>query len=181
MNTIIVILAVIAGIIVLFLLLAAFAPKGYSIYRDIIIDRPVAEVFSYIRFLKNQEAFSKWVQTDPNKKTDLRGTDGTVGCVYAWEGNKQAGKGEQEITEIEENERINIEVRFIRPFEAIANTPFVVKAMSSDQTNVKWGMTSSMKYPMNAMLLFMSMEKMLGKDLEISLASLKKILENKKG
>jgi hypothetical protein len=34
-----------------------------------------------------------------------------------------------------------------------------------------------MKYPMNAMLLFMNMDKMLGKDQETSLVSLKNILE----
>jgi hypothetical protein len=34
-----------------------------------------------------------------------------------------------------------------------------------------------MKYPMNGMLLFMNMDKLLGKDLETSLTNLKHILE----
>ena len=68
----------------------------------------------------------------------------------------------------------------MRPFEAVANTPFVVEAVSGDRTKVIWGMTSSMKFPMNAMTLLMNMEKMLGNDLEISLSTLKGILENKK-
>lgn len=181
MNILLIILAVIGCLIALVLLIAAIAPKGYSIYREIVINRPVAYVFDYIRYLKNQEEFSKWVMTDPNKKTELRGEDGKVGVVYAWNGNQQAGEGEQEITNIKENERIDIEVRFVRPFEGLAYTPFVVKELSPDQTHITWGMTSSMKFPMNAMLLFVKMEKLLGKDLEISLANLKQILENRKG
>jgi len=180
MNILVIILAVIGGLIALVLLLAVIAPKGYSIFREITINRSVKEVFEYIRFLKNQEVFSKWVMTDPDKKTELRGTDGNVGVIYAWNGNKQAGEGEQEITNIKENDRIDIVVRFVRPFEGLAHTPFVVKELSPDQTQVTWGMTSSMKFPMNAMLLFVKMEKLLANDLDISLANLKKILETKK-
>lgn len=180
MNILLIVLGIIAALILIFLLMAAIAPKGYSVYREIIINRPVKDVFDYIRYLGNQEYYSKWVMTDPGKKTELRGKDGTVGVVYAWNGNKQAGEGEQEITDIKELQRIDIEVRFVRPFEAVANTPFVVEAVSGDRTKVIWGMTSSMKFPMNAMTLLMNMEKMLGKDLEISLSTLKGILENKK-
>ncbi len=50
-------------------------------------------------------------------------------------------------------------------------------AITDNQTLVKWGFSSQMKYPMNVMLLLMNMEKMLGKDMEISLENLKKQLE----
>jgi hypothetical protein len=170
------ILIIIAALIVLLLVIALFSKKGYSIQRDIVINRPKQEVFDYIKLLKNQDHFSKWVMTDPNMKKVFTGTDGTVGFVYAWEGNKKAGKGEQEIMKIAEGERLDVEVRFIKPFEGIAQTPFITTAVGN-QTKLTWGMTSSMKYPMNIMLLFLSMEKMLGKDLEISLTNLKTILE----
>lgn len=45
------------------------------------------------------------------------------------------------------------------------------------ETLVKWGISSSMKYPANIMLLFMNMEKMIGNDLETGLSNLKTILE----
>ena len=112
-------------------------------------------------------------------KKEFRGTDGSVGFVYAWDGNKQAGKGEQELKGIREGERIDVEVRFIKPFEGIATTPFTTKPISENETLVTWGMTSTLKYPMNLMLLFMNMDKLLGKDLETSLLTLKKILEKK--
>jgi len=115
----------------------------------------------------------------PEHKKEFRGTDGSVGFIYAWDGNKQAGKGEQEIKAIDEGKRIDVEVRFIKPFEGIASTPFTTKSLSENETQVTWGMTSTMKYPMNIMLLFLNMDKLLGKDLENSLVALKKNLENK--
>jgi uncharacterized protein YndB with AHSA1/START domain len=177
MNVLIIILIVIAGIIGFLLILGLFSKKSYSIHREIVIDKPRSEVFNYIRYLKNQDHFNKWVMMDPAMKKEFRGADGTVGFVYAWEGNKRAGKGEQEIKKIKEGERLDVEIRFEKPFVAIAEAPFMTEPVGDNQTKLKWGMSSSMKYPMNIMLIFMNMDKLLGKDLETSLGSLKRILE----
>jgi hypothetical protein len=177
MNILITILLVLASIIVLLLFLALFTNKSYSLKREIKIGKPLQEVFNFLRYLRNQEHFSKWVMMDPNMKKEFRGTDGSIGFVYAWDGNKEAGKGEQELKGISEGERIDVEVRFIKPFQGIAKTPFTTKSLSENETLVTWGMTSTMKYPMNLMLLFMNMDKLLGRDLETSLLTLKKVLE----
>jgi hypothetical protein len=159
------------------LILGLFTKKGYALQREIVIDRPVAVVFGYIKHLKNQDHFNKWVQTDPNMTKTFRGTDGTVGFVYAWDGNKAAGAGEQEIMGMVEDKHLDLEVRFVRPFAAVAKTPFTTEALGEGKTKVTWGMSSAMKYPMNIMLLFMNMDKMLGKDLEVSMAKLKSLIE----
>jgi len=172
-----IILGVIGGIIILFLLLALIAKKGYSVHREIVINKPKQEVFDYVKLLKNQDNYSKWVMTDPNMKKIFKGTDGTVGFVYGWNGNKQAGEGEQEIKKIKDGESTDVEVRFVRPFTAVGHADMVVSPAPGNQTHVRWGMSSSMKYPMNVMLLFMNMDKLLGKDLDISLNTLKGILE----
>ena len=179
MNIFVTILLTLAAIIILLLFIALFTSKTYSLKREIQIGKPLQEVFNFLRYLRNQEHFSKWVMMDPNMKKDFRGTDGSVGFVYAWDGNKQAGKGEQELKGIMDGERIDVEVRFIKPFEGIAATPFTTKSISPNETLVSWGMTSTLKYPMNLMLLFMNMDKLLGKDLETSLLTLKKVLEEK--
>jgi hypothetical protein len=113
---------------------------------------------------------------DPAMTKEFRGTDGTVG-VYAWDSHKKnAGKGEQEIKNIKEGERVDIEVRFQKPFQGIATTPIITESMTANQTKVKWAMNGKSKYPLNFMNLFM--DNMLGKDLEASLNKLKTILEN---
>lgn len=175
MNTSLVIVLVIAAIVGLPFVAALFIRREFLFQREIIINRPVGEVYDYVRLLANQDSFSKWVMMDPNMKKDLRGVDGTVGSIYAWDGNKKAGKGEQEIVGLKPNERVDIEVRFIRPFESTARTPIQLERMASGQTKVSWGMEGKSKYPLNLMNALMG--SMLEKDLETSLTTLKKNLE----
>lgn len=172
------ILLVIVGIIALVLIVAMFTKKEYAIEREIVINQPKQVVFDYIKLLKNQDNYSKWAKMDPNSKKVYKGTDGTVGFVSAWESlDKNVGQGEQEIVKIDEGNRIDLGLHFIKPFDAKASAYMVTETVTENQTKVKWGFASKMPYPMNIMLLFMDMEKMLGDDLNIGLTSLKGILE----
>lgn len=175
MNTVFIILLVLAAIIVLILIAGLFVRREYSIQREVIVRRSAEDVFDYVRHLKNQDQFSKWVMTDPQKKTEFRGKDGTVGFVYAWNGNKQAGEGEQEIIGIKEGERVDIEVRFIRPFKSVARTPFQIQRIHQNETRVVWGMEGTSSYPLN--LMYAMMAGVLAKDLDISLHTLKNNME----
>jgi uncharacterized membrane protein len=178
MKIVLRILGVVAAVIALVLIVAIFTKKEYVVERDISINRPNQQVFDYVKLLKNQDHYNKWVMTNPNMKKDFRGTDGTVGFVYAWDGNEQAGAGEQEILNIVEGQRIDAEIRFVRPFKGLANTTTQTIA-EGDQTKVKWSFNGKMPYPFNAMALFVNMDKHLGKDMEIGLQNLKKILESR--
>jgi len=170
------ILFVIVGIIVLALVVALFVSKEYSVKREITINKPSQEVFDYVKFVKNQEHYNKWVMMDPDMKKDYKGTDGTVGFVYAWDSQKDdVGKGEEEIKLLEEGKKIDLEVRFVRPFEGLAVTEMTTEALSPTQTKVSWGMSGQSTYPMN--LTNAIMDRMLGADLDESLQKLKGILE----
>jgi hypothetical protein len=168
------------GIIAFSLLIALFLPKKYAVEREIIIDSSKDSVFSYVKYLKNQDDFSVWAKMDPAMKKKFTGTDGTVGAISAWESqDKNVGIGEQEITKITEGERIDFELRFKVPFESTDNAFMITKSISPDQTKVIWGFNGTMSYPMNLMLPIMNMEEMLGKDLENGLKNLKFNLEEK--
>jgi len=111
------------------------------------------------------------------KKT-YAGTDGTPGFVYAWDSiDKNTGKGEQEIKNIVDGEQIGSEIRFERPFKSVSQALMTATDLGGDQTRVKWQFSSTLKYPMNMMLLFLNFDKILGKDMETSLSRLKGILE----
>ena len=169
---------VILSIVVLVLLVAVFVKKEYSVERVAVLNRPKQAVFDYVRFLKNQNEFSVWAKIDPGMKTEFRGTDGTVGFVSAWDSdNKAAGRGEQEITGIDEGKRIDYEIRFYEPMKSTDNAFMSFESVNDSVTNVKWGFYGKLKYPMNLSLLFMDMDAMLGKDLEGGLSNLKIILE----
>lgn len=172
-------IALLFGLFVAFILVAAFiVDNEYAVERSVIIDQPKEFVFDYVRLLKNQDNYSIWGNLDPDMHQEYRGTDGTVGFVSAWEGNTDVGKGEQEIVNIVEGERIDYELRFIEPFEGEADAYMITESVSDDQTMVIWGFESQMPRPMNLMLLFMDMENLIGADYEAGLANLKAILEN---
>ena len=69
----IVLIIVLIGIAIPFLT-AIFTPSGYTIAREIVIDRSDADIFDYIKLLKNQDYYSKWVMMDPVMKKTFTGS-----------------------------------------------------------------------------------------------------------
>jgi uncharacterized membrane protein len=78
MKTLKKILIVVAIIIAIPLIIALFIKKEYAVEREITINKPKHDVFNYVRYLRHQDNYSKWVRMNPNMKKDFRGTDGTV-------------------------------------------------------------------------------------------------------
>lgn len=58
---------------------------------------------------------------DAERRETFRGTDGTVDFVYFWDGDKKAGAGEQEIMMLEEDKRIDLEMRVHKAFSSGCN------------------------------------------------------------
>lgn len=172
-----IILYIILGIVALFLLAGLVISKDMSASREIIINKPVAEVFNYIKYLKNQQNYSKWATLDPAMKNEFRGTDGEPGFVNHWVGNKKVGEGEQEILRIEEGKTLYTELRFIKPFKSQAKSSITTEAVDATKTKVTWGFESKMNYPMNVMKLLMNLEKSIGDDFATGLSNLKTVLE----
>lgn len=176
MNTFIIILIIIFAIVALPFVVALFVPKTYRVQCTVSIQQPVYRVYEYLRNTKNQDFYNKWVMVDPDMRKTFTGTDGTIGFIYAWDSDTNAGKGEQEIIALEENKSVGIEIRFEKPFTSIGYSQQNLE-VNGNETHVSWSMRGTSKYPMNIINLFI--EKMLGPDLQTSLNNLKNILETK--
>ena len=175
MNTIITILLVVAGIIALLLIIALFMKREHYVKREIIINAPRQKVFDYLKLLKNQDEFNKHAMAGPDRKREFKGTDGTVGYIYAWSGDKNAGEGEKEIKNIIEGKSIETEIRFVKPMSAVASIIMETESLSDNQTKVTWSNAGTLKYPLN--ILIPMVEKSLPKGMDSSLVTLKNILE----
>ena len=175
MTTLITVLLIIAGIIALLLLIALFMKKEHYVNREIIINAPRQKVFDYLKLLKNQDKFNKHAMAGPDRKREFKGTDGTVGYIYAWKGDKNAGEGEKEIKNIIEGKKIETEIRFIKPMRAIASIIMETESLSDNQTKVYWSNAGTLKYPINVMIPMV--ERQVAKGMDISLSTLKNILE----
>jgi hypothetical protein len=180
MSIFLIILIVIAAVLAILLIAASRLHNEYTIERDITIARPGQEVFDYIKLIKNQANYNKWVMMDPDSKKVYTGTDGTVGFILAWDSeNKQVGKGEQEIKNIIDGKQIDLAIRFVKPFEGESTAMMITTPLSGNQTRIQWIFGGKRNLMMKIFHLVMNLTKVLGKDMEISLANLKQLLEKK--
>lgn len=171
-------LIIVAAIIAFVLIAAALQSNSFAISRDTTINRPVGEVFDYLRHLRNMERYNKWVMTDPNQKVIFTGTDGQEGFIYAWDStNKNAGKGEQEIKRIVPNQKIELEIRFEKPFKGVSESILSTEPAGNGQTKVTYTFQGAKNFGMKIAHLLLGLEKVLGKDLDLTMKNLKGQLE----
>lgn len=175
MNILIVILLVLTGTIVLMLLISLLMTRKHYVKREIIINVPRQKVFDYIKFLKNQETFNTNAMAGADRKKEFRGTDGTVGYVYAWSGDKSAGEGEKEIMSMVDGQSVEMEIRFVKPMKTSARILMETESLTDDQTKLSWSNAGALSYPVNIMIPMM--KKHVVKDMDTSLGNLKSILE----
>jgi hypothetical protein len=160
------------------LIAAIFLPKEYTVERSIAVNRPADSVFTYIKYLKNQNDYSKWAGMDPAMKKDFRGTDAQPGFVSAWTSeNKNVGAGEQTIKSISEAQRrVEYNLHFIKPFETTCDAWMQVDDKSGT-SEVVWGFHGHMPYPANLLLAITPMKKSVGNDLDEGLQKLRQRME----
>jgi len=171
-------LFVVLGILVVALIAAGVLPKKMNLESEIIINKPISEVYEFVKIIENQKYYSKWVMLDPNVKVSYVGTDGTVGAYSSWESEMdEVGIGQQEIISMEENKRIDYELRFKVPFEATDTAFTTFEAIDSSHTKVTNGFKSKMPFPMNLMMPIV--EKMLKKDIDGNMRRLDSVLMSK--
>lgn len=173
MSTLIYILI---GIVLLIAILGIIAPKSYDVRRSIVVNKPLAEVYDFLKYINNQDQWSPWKEKDPNMKKTLTGTDGEIGFISAWVGNKDVGEGEQELVGLKENEEVTSVLRFFKPWKSTSDA-YLRVAEKDGGTEVTWGFSGKNKFPFSIFMLFMSMDKSVGKDFEKGLGKLKGILE----
>jgi hypothetical protein len=163
-------------IIAIPLIVALFLPTDYFVKRDIVINKPQAEVFNYIKYLKNQEKWSTFILNDPKMTLSYSGADGSVGGKVAWK-SEIMGVGEQEITHLMDGSGISGNLRFKGWMESTAPVALYAEAVNESSTKVSWQMSGKMHYPMNFMQVFFSMDDMIGSEYAKSLTNLKTMLE----
>ncbi|WP_197530273.1 SRPBCC family protein [Bythopirellula polymerisocia] len=167
-------------VVVLFLLvgLIAIQPSEFRVERTATMNAPAAAVFAEVNDFHNWEAWSPWIELDPEAKNSFDGPDAGEGAVFRWDGNDDVGAGSMTITESKPNELVRIRLAFTRPFEDSSTTEFTLKP-DGDETKVTWSMYGRNNFISKAFCLIMDMDKMIGDKYEEGLASLKQIVEDK--
>ncbi len=158
------------------LILAATKPDTFRIQRSASITAPREKIFALINDFHNWGVWSPWEKKDPDMRRTFSGAPSGQGAAYAWEGDKNVGKGRMEITEAVSPSKVALKLDFEKPFEAHNTVAFMFEPRG-DATNVTWGMQGPTPFFAKIIHVFISMDKMVGKDMEQGLANLKAAAE----
>lgn len=163
-------------------LLAAFAvvvalqPGEYRVERSVTVAAPPETVFAQVNDFRKWEMWSPWAKLDPNAKATFSGASQGQGAKFAWSGNDKVGEGTMTVIESIPAQLVKIEVTFTKPMEGSAISEFVFRPQGS-ATTVKWASSGEQNFIGKAICLFVSMDRMLGGDMDRGLAQLKAAAE----
>ncbi|SIR02156.1 SRPBCC family protein [Solilutibacter tolerans] len=156
---------------------AATRPDTYEVSRSIELAAPPARVHALVNDFHHFPQWSPWQKLDPAMQTSFDGPDAGVGAKYAWQGNKDVGKGSMAIIESIPGRKVGMDLEFIEPFASKARTDIDIEPTASG-SKVTWSMRGDNNFISKLMSVFVSMDAMIGKDFEESLANLKRISES---
>ncbi len=176
LKAVTIIAVVLAIAIAVVLILAATRPDTFAVQRAAIIKAPPEKIFPLINDFRQWGAWSPYEHKDPAMKRTYSGTPRGTGAVYAWEGDRNVGKGRMEILEASAPSRVAIKLDFFTPFEA-HNTAEFTMLPQDDATRVTWRMHGPASFMAKIMHVFINIDNMVGKDFEAGLANLKRLAE----
>jgi uncharacterized protein YndB with AHSA1/START domain len=151
-------------------------PSSFKVERSASIKAPPDKIFALLNDFHHWSSWSPWEKFDPNMKRTHSGAERGTGAVYSWEGNKKVGTGRMEITESVAPARVVTKLDFLKPFEAHNTAEFNLETRG-DSTSVSWSIYGPAAFMTKVMMVFTSMDKMMGKDFEEGLANLKVLAE----
>lgn len=161
---------IIVGLLLIFFIGGLFLPKTYSVNRTTVINAPDSVIYKNIADFNEFLKWNPWAKMEPTAKTTISGPVAQPEHLYQWEG-KETGSGQMKITGVEANKMVNIELKFIKPFESIANTNFEI-VKDGNGNKVIWTISGESKGTMDKWM-GLCMDGMIGKDFEAGLKFLK--------
>ena len=162
--------------IVIALILAATKPDRFRIERSINIKASPEKIFMLIVDFHHMNTWSAWDKIDPAMKRSFTGAESGKGAMYAWDGNKETGKGSMEILEATPSSKVLIKLDFYKPFEAHNMAEFTLQS-HDEITTVTHAMYGPSPFISKLMSLVFNMDKMVGTKFEAGLLHLKEIAE----
>lgn len=172
-------LAVLAGVFVTFLGVAAMQPDEMRVQRSLTINAAPEDVFVQVNNLHHWEDWSPWAKLDPEMQETFEGPVAGEGASNSWVGNDEVGEGKMTIVESKPGELVTIKLEFVKPYEATNDVHFTFEPVDG-QTKVTWSMQARQNFVCKCFGLFLDMEQMIGQDFDKGLTSLKTVTEKYK-
>jgi hypothetical protein len=176
-KKLLIVLAVLGVVAVGICVAASLQPAHYHVERSVVIAAPPAVVYDIVSDFRRFGEWSPWEKLDPGMKKTFDGPPKNVGSTYAWQGNDDVGEGRMTIVAAAPNQKVDIKLEFFKPWQSTSQTSWNL-ASEGEQTKFTWAMDGNNEGLVPKMFsMFMNMDKMLGKDFEAGLTSLKELSE----
>ena len=150
-------------------LIGLFSPKQIHLEVKRVIPADADQIFVQIADFENFITWNPWSLKDPNIRNTFEGEKMSYGATYRWKGNRQVGNGSMEITHIEANERVEMELRFGPGRPAKATFELIKK---ENATQVIWTLDSNLGSNPFTRVIGRMMEKVIRKDFTLGLERL---------
>ncbi|MEZ5017214.1 MAG: SRPBCC family protein [Flavipsychrobacter sp.] len=164
-------------LIVGFLILCVTGEKDVNIERSTTINGSKQAVWNQMVKFDNWTNWSPWKAMDSTMTYTVDGTDGEVGSVYTWTGEK-SGKGSITNNNVSGN-MMSYDMHFIEPFDATADGYLKVEGDDGNVTAI-WGYHTTQSFFMRGMSSLMGMKSMLEASFDEGLGYLKEYVESGK-
>jgi hypothetical protein len=179
MKILLIVAAVVVVAIAGVLIAAMTKPDELRVARAATVAAPPEKVAAEIVDFRRWQAWSPFETKDPAMMRSFGGAAQGEGATYAWDGNRNVGKGAMEITEVSPN-KITVRLDFEKPMEAHNIAQFLL-VPNGGGTEVTWEMYGTTPFLAKIFHVFMNVDRMIGDDFAAGLAKLKTISEQNKG
>lgn len=146
---------------------------AYTVQKSIDIAAPADRVHSILLDYQHWPDWSPWMCAERDCPLTFSGSAGEIGHGYDWDG-KVIGSGQMRLVK-STRERIDMDLKFIKPFKSTADIAFNLQELDNGNTRVEWLMDSSLPF----FLFFMTanIKAMIGADYRRGLLQLKDYIE----
>lgn len=165
------IVAILAALVVIFLLVGFLLPGRYQVKRQTVIKASSGAVYESISDLTTWPEWTAWNKTRyPDMQVSFDGRPGRVGASYSWEGST-SGKGKLVLVEVDPESGVVFKLEF-EDGQFVCDGSILFEEEGDDQ-RVTWTMNGELgANPINRYFGLM-MDGMMGPDFETGLKQLK--------
>lgn len=165
------------AIIVILIGISYFLPKIARVERSVVVTAEPHKVFPFVNDLTLFREWSPWTGIDPQTQYVFSDPSQGVGATMHWTSNhQQVGNGSMEITEVIEDEAVQVTLDFGEM--GTAKSYFFVEAVDSG-SEVTWGFETDLSAdPVSRYVGLMYDKFFIGPSYEKGLANLKTMIES---
>jgi uncharacterized protein YndB with AHSA1/START domain len=154
-------------------MVASRKPGSFRVERAVVINAPPEKVFALINDFRRVSVWSPLDSLDPSMARSIGGATSGKGAVYEWRGNLQAGAGRAEIVESRPPTQILMRVDLLKPISVSGTVEYVLAVQPDSSTKVTWSMYGPSPFASKVVQVFLTMDEVLGSNLESGLKRMK--------